>query len=172
MEVVVTGRRCELSDRFRSHVEEKLSRLEKHDHRIIQGAESGQFLQLVEGYLQGEHGFYEQVFSDLGAPLGPAVLPPAPAGTSTVAAPAAAPSDVPTEDRRQRPAPEEDLLQAVQAAMSPSVSRRLSPWPGDGTGTAVTLWLMKLTVRSASASASNSSARTSSGLPARERLWT
>ena len=35
MEVVVTGRRCELSDRFRSHVEEKLSRLEKHDHRII-----------------------------------------------------------------------------------------------------------------------------------------
>jgi ribosomal subunit interface protein len=35
MEVVVTGRHCELSDRFRSHVEEKLSRLEKHDHRII-----------------------------------------------------------------------------------------------------------------------------------------
>jgi ribosomal subunit interface protein len=35
MEVVVTGRHCELSDRFRSHVAEKLSRLEKHDHRII-----------------------------------------------------------------------------------------------------------------------------------------
>ena len=35
MEVVVTGRHCEVSDRFRSHVEEKLSRLEKHDHRII-----------------------------------------------------------------------------------------------------------------------------------------
>jgi ribosomal subunit interface protein len=35
MEVVVTGRHCELSDRFRSHVTEKLSRLEKHDHRII-----------------------------------------------------------------------------------------------------------------------------------------
>lgn len=35
MEVVVTGRHCELSDRFRSHVEDKLSRLEKHDHRII-----------------------------------------------------------------------------------------------------------------------------------------
>ena len=35
MEVVVTGRHCELSDRFRSHVEEKVSRLEKHDHRII-----------------------------------------------------------------------------------------------------------------------------------------
>jgi ribosomal subunit interface protein len=35
MEVVVTGRHCELSDRFRGHAEEKLSRLEKHDHRII-----------------------------------------------------------------------------------------------------------------------------------------
>jgi ribosomal subunit interface protein len=35
MEVVVTGRHCELSERFRSHVEEKLTRLEKHDHRII-----------------------------------------------------------------------------------------------------------------------------------------
>jgi ribosomal subunit interface protein len=35
MDVVVTGRHCEVSDRFRSHVSEKLARLEKHDHRII-----------------------------------------------------------------------------------------------------------------------------------------
>ena len=35
MEVVVTGRHCELSDRFRGHVSEKLTRLEKHDHRIM-----------------------------------------------------------------------------------------------------------------------------------------
>ena len=35
MEVVVTGRHIDLSDRFRLHVEEKLGRLEKHDHRII-----------------------------------------------------------------------------------------------------------------------------------------
>ena len=43
-----------------------------YDHRIIQGAESGQFLQEVEAYLQGEHEFYEQVFADLGisAPRG------------------------------------------------------------------------------------------------------
>ncbi len=34
MDVVVTGRHCEVSDRFRSHVEEKLTKLEKHDHRI------------------------------------------------------------------------------------------------------------------------------------------
>lgn len=34
MDVVVSGRHCEISDRFREHVSEKLSRLEKHDHRI------------------------------------------------------------------------------------------------------------------------------------------
>ncbi len=35
MDVVVNGRHFEVSDRFRSHVEEKLGRLEKHDHRLI-----------------------------------------------------------------------------------------------------------------------------------------
>jgi len=35
MDVVVTGRHCEISDRYRGHVVEKLSRLEKHDHRIM-----------------------------------------------------------------------------------------------------------------------------------------
>ena len=35
MEVVVKSRHCEVSDRFRSHVAEKLSRLEKHDHHIV-----------------------------------------------------------------------------------------------------------------------------------------
>ena len=35
MDVVVTGRHCELSERFRDHVADKLGRLEKHDHRIM-----------------------------------------------------------------------------------------------------------------------------------------
>ena len=35
MDVVVSSRHCEVTERFREHVEEKLSRLEKHDHRII-----------------------------------------------------------------------------------------------------------------------------------------
>lgn len=38
MEVVVTGRHCELSEGFRSHAEDKLARLEKHDHRIMRVA--------------------------------------------------------------------------------------------------------------------------------------
>src|SRR6185295_12035842 len=79
-----------------------------YDHRIIQGAESGQFLQVVEQYLQGEHEFYEQVFADLGATL--------------TAAPAAAPAPVeqPTAAHAVVPeaAPSEQLLQAVQAATS------------------------------------------------------
>ena len=35
MDVVVKSRHCEVSDRFREHVEEKLSRLEKHDHKVL-----------------------------------------------------------------------------------------------------------------------------------------
>lgn len=35
MDIVVNSRHIEVSERFRSHVEEKLARLEKHDHRVI-----------------------------------------------------------------------------------------------------------------------------------------
>ncbi|MDO9456125.1 ribosome hibernation-promoting factor, HPF/YfiA family [Nocardioides sp.] len=34
MDVVVTGRHCEITESFRGHCAEKLARLEKHDHRI------------------------------------------------------------------------------------------------------------------------------------------
>jgi ribosomal subunit interface protein len=35
VEIVVKSRHIDVSDRFRSHVEEKITRLEKHDHRIM-----------------------------------------------------------------------------------------------------------------------------------------
>lgn len=35
MDVVVTGRNIEVSDRFREHAADKLTKLEKHDHRIM-----------------------------------------------------------------------------------------------------------------------------------------
>jgi len=35
VDVVVKGRHCEVSDRFRQHVEEKLAKLEKLNHRVI-----------------------------------------------------------------------------------------------------------------------------------------
>ncbi len=43
-----------------------------YDHRIIQGAESGMFLDRVEALLKGESGFYESVFRSMGVPYEPA----------------------------------------------------------------------------------------------------
>ncbi len=77
-----------------------------YDHRIIQGAESGRFLALIESRLHGEGGFYEGVFADLGVALAP--LPPPPAAVAAV--PAVAPALALTAD--------EELLEAVQAATS------------------------------------------------------
>jgi 2-oxoglutarate decarboxylase len=81
-----------------------------YDHRVIQGAESGRFLQTVETYLQGENGFYEGVFGSLRAEMGPPPRMPAPAAAAAAArqAPEAAPSGQ----------VDEALLQAVQAATS------------------------------------------------------
>jgi multifunctional 2-oxoglutarate metabolism enzyme len=82
-----------------------------YDHRVIQGAESGRFLAVVEEYLQGEHEFYERLFGQLGTVLGPPPSPPAPAAAAAAA-----------RDGATAPAPDgtelEELLQAVQAATS------------------------------------------------------
>ena len=40
-----------------------------YDHRIIQGAESGAFLGSVQALLDGENGFYEEVFQALADPV-------------------------------------------------------------------------------------------------------
>src|SRR5581483_9506153 len=99
-----------------------------YDHRIIQGAESGRFLQQVEALLQGENGFYEGVFADLGVTL-PA-LPPLP--QPKLAAAAVAPDGGPAPSSAALAAPAaaapaaavpaaaeiEELMQAVQAATS------------------------------------------------------
>jgi 2-oxoglutarate decarboxylase len=85
-----------------------------YDHRVIQGAESGEFLKRVEQLLQGEDDFYEGVAADLGieaAPITnahPASASPAPL---TTAPPAGESSGVRAEV-------DEELLQAVQAATS------------------------------------------------------
>jgi 2-oxoglutarate decarboxylase len=42
-----------------------------YDHRIIQGAQSGDFLRVLAGLLLGEDGFYEQVFYSLRIPYEP-----------------------------------------------------------------------------------------------------
>ncbi len=95
--------------------EKVLTMTSTYDHRIIQGAESGRFLGRIEEYLSGEHGFYEDVFAALGVELGPAPSPPAPAAAASAAAASAT-------DKAPSAAPDEELLQAVQAA-STLVSR-------------------------------------------------
>ncbi len=89
-----------------------------YDHRIIQGAESGRFLQRIEALLQGEEGFYDGVFSDLGVTLPelPAPAEPATAGAAPAAAPAA--PAAPAEATGKSAQDIEDLMQAVQAATS------------------------------------------------------
>jgi len=42
-----------------------------YDHRVIQGAESGAFLGKLQALLEGEDGFYEEVFLELGMPYQP-----------------------------------------------------------------------------------------------------
>ena len=42
-----------------------------YDHRIIQGAESGDFLRRLHGLLLGQDGFYDQVFRSLRIPYEP-----------------------------------------------------------------------------------------------------
>jgi multifunctional 2-oxoglutarate metabolism enzyme len=85
-----------------------------YDHRVIQGAESGRFLALVEDYLQGANSFYEELFGALGLQAGPPPIHVAPSAPATAAsAPSAAVAPYTGG---------EELLQAVQAA-STFVSR-------------------------------------------------
>src|ERR1039458_2155433 len=76
-----------------------------YDHRVIQGAESGEFLGRIEALLSGADGFYADVFESLG--LAAPVADEVPASLLERALPAGA---VPEHDRV--------LLVAVQGATS------------------------------------------------------
>ena len=93
-----------------------------YDHRIIQGAESGEFLGRIEALLDGAGGFYETVFASLGVSL-----PPLEAIAARAATPAAAPAPLATaaivapaldQATPSRTAPDRVLLGAMQAATS------------------------------------------------------
>ena len=88
-----------------------------YDHRVIQGAESGQFLRRIDELLQGEDGFYESIFGELG--IQPDAGPPPGVeerhtdGAGPVTAAEPAPSAVRPGISGQA---DLALLQAVQAA--------------------------------------------------------
>ncbi|HEY2554682.1 MAG TPA: 2-oxo acid dehydrogenase subunit E2, partial [Candidatus Cybelea sp.] len=71
-----------------------------YDHRVIQGAQSGEYLRRVDELLQGRGAFYETVFASLGLQAAPVaqvvVTPGVPAGTS----------------------PSDEMLRAVAAGMA------------------------------------------------------
>lgn len=65
---------------FQGSSQETLSRLgvskimtltSTYDHRVIQGAASGEFLRAIHQLLLGEHGFYDEVFESLRIPYEP-----------------------------------------------------------------------------------------------------
>ncbi len=62
-----------------------------YDHRVIQGAESGEFLRTVEQLLAGGEGFYEGIFAAFGlagsAAVGPAGRPSPPPQSTSAAQP-------------------------------------------------------------------------------------
>ncbi|MEK6299291.1 MAG: multifunctional oxoglutarate decarboxylase/oxoglutarate dehydrogenase thiamine pyrophosphate-binding subunit/dihydrolipoyllysine-residue succinyltransferase subunit [Acidobacteriota bacterium] len=71
--IVATGA-IEYPPEYQAMSPEALSRLgiskvmvvtSTYDHRIVQGAESGAFLALIDEMLRGKHGFYDKIFSDL-----------------------------------------------------------------------------------------------------------
>ena len=52
----------------REGVSKILTLTSTYDHRVIQGAGSGEFLKLIDQYLLGEHGFYDEIFEVLRIP--------------------------------------------------------------------------------------------------------
>jgi len=64
-----------------------------YDHRVIQGAQSGEFLRRIDRLLQGESEFYERAFSTLGLVAGPAPHLGAKAPVPIASASSGAPSD-------------------------------------------------------------------------------
>ena len=84
-----------------------------YDHRVIQGAESGRYLQLVDQFLQGQHGFYESIADSLGVGDGSTPVPsPAPA----TPAPVERPTEAKAATNGSGPAP---VLLEPGAAMVP-----------------------------------------------------
>ncbi len=91
-----------------------------YDHRVIQGAESGEFLRRIDSLLQGEEGFYDAIFGALD------LTPPGPAAPADVASKITAEDPVPAEVKPDiAGAPGELLLQAVQAATSVVKAHRM-----------------------------------------------
>ena len=55
----------------RNAISKSMTLTSTYDHRVIQGAQSGEFLKRVHGLLLGENGFYDEIFRSLRIPYEP-----------------------------------------------------------------------------------------------------
>ncbi|MDX1748568.1 MAG: 2-oxo acid dehydrogenase subunit E2, partial [Halobacteriales archaeon] len=53
-------------------VSKEITLTSTYDHRVIQGAESGEWLKHIEELLLGQHGFYDEIFRSMRVPYTPA----------------------------------------------------------------------------------------------------
>ena len=81
-----------------------------YDHRVIQGAQSGEYLRRVDHLLQGDSDFYESIFKSLGLVAGAAPH----FGTTG----AAAPSEAVSAASQGSVSASDEMLRAVAAAMA------------------------------------------------------
>jgi 2-oxoglutarate dehydrogenase E1 component len=112
-------------------VEKIMTLTSTYDHRVIQGAQSGEFLKSIDELLRGANTFYEDVFASYGfAPkalastavagaAGPQAQAPAtPARASFGSAPPVAVTEIPATPPREVEPYSDELLRAVAAGMS------------------------------------------------------
>src|SRR5438046_307867 len=100
-----------------------------YDHRIIQGAESGNVLRRLDGLLQGEEQFYEAVFESLGASGGGM----RDAGSVPATAPTHPVSRIPYPDELKHVAAAMALVKAIRnfGHMAARLARLGADPPGD-----------------------------------------
>ena len=105
-------------------VEKIMTLTNTYDHRVVQGAQSGDFLKRVDTFLAGKDGFYDDVFASAGLGAPRAVASSGALATSAApqrtaqngAAAATAVTDLPAS--APRAAPSDELLRAVAAGVA------------------------------------------------------
>ncbi len=96
-------------------IEKVMTLTSTYDHRVIQGAQSGEFLKRVDELLAGEGNFYEDVFAQIGATT--SVRPPAQsANAASPSSPAVAKAEPVTAEVAGLPS--EEMLSAIAAGMA------------------------------------------------------
>ncbi len=114
-------------------VEKVMTLTSTYDHRVIQGAQSGEYLKRVDELLAGKDGFYDAVFASAGLAPPRAAQPANAAAGSAVAASASsaatsaarasqptagAVTDLPAVPPREFEASSQEMLRAVAAGMA------------------------------------------------------